>query len=72
MVVLSPGTTTVIASADAIGGSAYSLNYDPDAYTVVDVAVYKPGYVPLAIRNLNLGASGATVPIAQSADRNYA
>ena len=72
VVVLSPGTTTVIASADAIGGSTYSLNYDPDAYTVVDVAVYKPGYVPLAIRNLNLGASGATVPIAQSADRNYA
>ncbi|CAB4134934.1 hypothetical protein UFOVP275_36 [uncultured Caudovirales phage] len=71
VVVLYPGTTNIIASADSISGTTYSLAYDPDSYTVVDVCVYLPGAVPLAIRNLNLGSSGATVPISQTLDRNY-
>ena len=71
VVVLYPGGGAVIASADAVSGTTYSLGYDPDLYTVVDICVYLPGTVPFAIRNINLGLSGATVPISQKFDRNY-
>ena len=71
VVVLYPGSTTVIDTADSISGTTYSLAYDTDIYTVVDLCVYRSGSKPLAIRNLNLGTAGATVPISQIADGNY-
>lgn len=71
IVVLEPGTDTVLASVDSLGGTTYSLAYDPDEFQDVDVCVYKAGYVPFTVRNLNLGAFGATVPVAQIVDRNF-
>lgn len=71
VVVLYPGTSTVIDSADSIGGTTYSLGYDPDLYTVVDICIYKAGYGPATFRSLNLGIAGVTVPVTQVADRNY-
>lgn len=71
IVILSPGTTTILASVDANSGSTYSLNYDPDLFTVIDLCVYKNGYVPFIIRNLNLGTAGATVPVSQIIDKVF-
>lgn len=71
IVVLYPGTSTVIDSVDSVGGTTYSLAYDPDLYTVVDVCVYKAGYLPYPLRSLNLGIAGVSIPITQVADRNY-
>jgi hypothetical protein len=71
IVVLVPGTDTVIASVDSLGGTTYSLAYDPDEFTLVDVCIYKTGYTAYTVRNLDLGAFGATVPVSQTVDRNY-
>lgn len=71
IVVLAPGTNTEYASVDSIGGTTYSLAYDPDAFQSVDICVYKTGYVPFIIRNLNIGTLGVSVPAAQVIDRAY-
>jgi hypothetical protein len=71
IVVLVAGTTTILQQIDAYSGTAWAWNYDPDAVTAVDVGVIKQGYVPLYVRNLALTVAGASIPIAQVADRNY-
>lgn len=71
VVVLYPSGGAVIASVDQNAGTSYTLSYDPDEYSVVDVCVYKPGYIPFSVRNLDLGQTGATIPVSQIADRNY-
>lgn len=71
IVVLVPGTGTILQQIDAYSGSAWAWNYDPDAVTGADVCIYKPGYVPYSVRGLTLGVGGASVPVQQLADRNY-
>jgi hypothetical protein len=67
VVVLAAGTETLRSSADAV--SSFSYTYEtPES---VDIAVYKPGYVPYFVRAYNLGTSNASLPIAQVVDRGY-
>lgn len=71
VVVLAAGTETVVVDVDANPTSVCSLAIDTGAFPFIDVCIYKTGYVPLTIRNLALPSTGATLPIAQVADRNY-
>lgn len=71
VVILDAGTTNVRTSVDSLGSNSFSWAYDSDFGTMYDVCVYKPGYVPLALRNINAGTSGISIPIVQVADRNY-
>lgn len=72
IVVLQAGTSNIYQQIDSYSSSAWSWNYDPDSISAVDIGVLKPGYRPLYIRNLTLTVAGATIPIAQAVDRNYA
>ena len=69
VVILKAGTTTELANADAVGSTTYAYTYEVPE--VVDVAVYKRGYIPFAIRNYSLGSTSAGLLIAQVVDRNY-
>lgn len=71
IVLLVPGTGTVLQQIDAYSGTAWAWNYDPDLVGAVDVCIYKPGYVPYAIRNLPLTVAGVSIPVSLTADRNY-
>lgn len=71
IVVLVAGTGTILQQIDAYSGTAWAWNYDPDVVAAVDICIYRNGYVPLSIRNLTLTVAGASIPIAQSADRNF-
>lgn len=72
IVVLAAGTSTILQQIDAYSGTAWAWNYDPDAVTAVDVCIYNPGYVPFSVRNLTTGVGGASIPVQQLIDRNYA
>lgn len=72
IVILTAGSSTILQQIDAYSGTAWAWNYDPDAVASVDVCIYKPGYVPFAVRNLTLGIAGASIPVQQVFDRNYA
>lgn len=69
VVILQSGTTTVLETGDAIAGSSY--NYAYETLQNVDIGVFKNGFVPLYIRNYPLGSSDASLPISQTADRNF-
>jgi hypothetical protein len=73
IVILSAGTTTVLASNDGatnpVTSFDYSYTYAPS--TLVDIAVYLAGYVPYIVRNYLLPANGGSVQVAQVVDRNY-
>lgn len=69
VVVLKAGTTTIIESIDQISGTSWGFTYTVQEN--VDIGIIKPGYVPLYIRNYALGSTNASLPIAQSIDRNY-
>ena len=70
VVILQAGTTTVLKQEDAWAGTSYPFVYETPQN--VDIGVLKPGYVPLYIRNYPLGSTDASLPIAQTSDRNYA
>lgn len=70
VVVLEAGTETVLASADAVSGT-WNWDYDPDVVSNVDLCIYRIGSTPYVVRSLNLGLSGATLPVSQVFDRNY-
>ena len=69
VVVLAAGTTTELASVDANPTTSWSYVYETPQS--VDIGVFKAGYVPFYIRNYSLGTTDASLPIAQTADRNY-
>jgi hypothetical protein len=71
VVILDAGTSTVLASGDAISGTSFEWEYDADDVSTVDICVYKQGYVPLTLRGLDPGNAGVTIPVAQVADRNF-
>jgi hypothetical protein len=71
VVILDAGTSTVLASGDAISGTTFAWEYDADLVDTVDICVYKQGYVPLTLRGLDPGNAGITIPVAQVADRNF-
>lgn len=71
IVVLEAGTGNFLQQIDAYSGTSWSWAYDSDIVTSVDVAIYKPGFVPLALRNVTTPAQGLSIPIVQTPDRNY-
>jgi hypothetical protein len=68
-VVLTAGTTTILAQADALAGTSYAFQYE--GTPTVDVGFIKPGYVPYYFRNLALGSTDSSIPVTLTADRNY-
>jgi hypothetical protein len=69
VVVLSAGTSTILAQQDSHGSSSYSYTYS--GAQTVDVGFIKTGYVPLYIRNLSLGTTDSSIPVAMTTDRNF-
>lgn len=71
IVILEPNTSTEYVNVDANAGTTYAFEYDAEIVTAVDIGVFKTGYVPFFIRNLSVGATDASIPISQVADRVY-
>lgn len=71
VVILDAGTTTVLDTGDAIAGTSHTWQYDPGAYSLVDIRVYKPGYVMVPFKNVAIDAAGASIPVSQLVDRSY-
>jgi hypothetical protein len=69
VVILQAGTETVLNQIDQNVGSTWIHTYETP--TSVDIFVSKAGYVPFYIRNYALQSSNASLPIAQTIDRNY-
>lgn len=69
-VTLTAGTSTILDQKDALAGTTYSYQYEGNP--TVDIGIIKPGYVPFYIRNLALGSADSSIPVALTADRNYA
>lgn len=69
-VTLTAGTTTVLDQQEDLSGTTYSFTYE--GTPTVDVGFIKPGYIPRYIRNLPLGSTDTSIPVALTADRNYA
>lgn len=70
VVVLTAGSTTVLAQEDNLPGTSYSFSYE--GAQTVDVGFIKPGYIPFYVRDLALGTTDTSVPVSLRADRNYA
>ena len=68
-VVLTAGTSTILAQADSVGSTSYSYTYETPSN--VDIGIIKPGYIPFYIRNLALGTINSSIPVSLTADRNY-
>ncbi|TXG75890.1 hypothetical protein E6Q11_06145 [Candidatus Dojkabacteria bacterium] len=69
-VTLIAGTTTVLDQQNELAGTTYSFTYE--GTPTIDVGFIKPGYIPRYIRNLPLGSTDTSIPVALTADRNYA
>lgn len=69
VVILQAGTTNILTAVDANAGTQYSYVYE--VAQNIDIGIIKPGFVPLYIRNYPLTTANASVPIAQTADRNF-
>jgi hypothetical protein len=69
VVVLTAGSSTVLAQADAHPLTSYGFVYE--GTPTIDVGFIKPGYVPFYIRNLTLGSTDTSIPVALTIDRNY-
>jgi hypothetical protein len=69
VVVYQAGTTNVLDTGDSVASSSYTYGYL--TLQNVDIGVLCAGYVPLFIRNYSLTSVAATIPVAQTADRNY-
>jgi hypothetical protein len=69
-VVRSAGTETVLSTQEDNPLTSFAYTYS--GAQSVDVSFYKPGFVPFAIRGLSLTAADSSIPVALTADRNYA
>lgn len=69
VVVLTSGTSEILAQVDSHPLSTYSFVYE--GTPTVDVGFIKPGYVPQYIRGLVLTNIDSSIPVALVADRNY-
>lgn len=70
IVVLTAGTSTILAQSDSVAATSYGFTYE--GTPTIDIGFIKAGYVPFYIRNLALGSTNASIPVALTADRNYA
>lgn len=69
VVIYEAGTTTVLDSVDQNVGTTWEYEYT--AADTIDIGVFLSGYRPYYIRNLSIGTSDSTIPIAQAVDRDY-
>lgn len=69
IVILTAGTTTILAQQDVNPTSSYAFTYS--GAQTVDVGFIKEGYIPFYIRNLSLTTTDSSIPVAMSADRNF-
>lgn len=69
VVVLTAGTSIILAQADAHPLTSYGFVYE--GTPTIDIGFIKPGYVPFYIRNLSLGSADTSIPVALTIDRNY-
>ena len=69
VVVYEAGTTNVLGTVDSTPSSSWGYVYS--GADVIDVGVFKAGYIPLFIRNLSIGTVDSSIPIAQVVDRAY-
>lgn len=69
VVVLTSGTTTILAQQDAGAGTTFAYTYS--GAQTVDVGFIKQGYVPQYLRALSLTAVDSSIPVALTLDRNY-
>ena len=70
IVILDAGTTTTRLLVDQNVGATYAYVFSVGGS--VDIGVIKEGYVPLYLRGFSLPAVNASIPIAQTFDRNFA
>jgi hypothetical protein len=68
VVIYAAGTETVLTSADSV--SSFSYQYET-AGVLIDIGLFKAGYIPLYIRGYSLPANDSSLPIAQVVDRYY-
>lgn len=68
--ILDAGTTTERVNVQENSGTTYDYSYSTSAEDI-DIGVFKAGYVPFYIRGYTLGATDASVPVAQVVDRAY-
>lgn len=64
--VLASGTETVLSNTEDFGGTSFGYVYETPQ--LVDIAVYKPGYMPFSISGYMLASTNASLPIAQVPD----
>lgn len=69
VVLLSAGTSTILEQANEIPGTEYVFQYT--GTPLVDIGVIKPGYKPKYLRNFQLGATDASIPVNLEIDRIY-
>ena len=68
-VVLTAGTSTVLAQADELPDATFVFEYT--GAPVVDIGIFKPGYKPRYLRNLQLATSDSAIPVSLEIDRSY-
>ena len=71
VVILQPGTSNEYLNVDQNVGDTFTWLYDAGDVSSVDIGLFKQGFVPYFIRNLNLTDKGASIPVKQIPDRNY-
>jgi hypothetical protein len=71
VVILQAGTSTELVNVDQNPTSSYAYSYYYTAGTYVDIGIFKTGYVPFYIRNYLLTDGNASIPVAQTPDRNF-
>jgi hypothetical protein len=69
VIVLKAGTNIILESIESIASTSWGYTYT--VQESVDVGFIKPGYIPYYIRNLALGATDSSLPVALTLDRNY-
>lgn len=69
IVFLEAGTETELINVDNNSGTTYDFIYETPE--TVDIGVFKIGYIPLKIRNYELGSVDGTLSVLQIQDRNY-
>jgi hypothetical protein len=69
VVILTNGTTTVLASTDAQVPTTYDFVYS--GAQTIDICLYLPGYKPYQLRGLALTAADSSLPMQQEVDPSY-
>ena len=69
VVIYEAGTENIRQQSEDISGTSTTYTYETTEN--VDIGVFKAGYRPFYIRNYALTSSDASVPVAQTVDRDY-